>query len=46
VAVLCRVDGLSQLEAATLLEVSERTVLRMLDRFDERTRSLRKELSS
>jgi len=46
VAVLCRVDGLSQLEAATLLEVSERTVRRMLDRFDERTRSLRKELSS
>jgi len=46
VAVLCRVDGLLQPEAATVLEVSERTVRRMLERFDERTRSLRKEFSS
>jgi RNA polymerase sigma-70 factor (ECF subfamily) len=45
-AVLCRVDGLPQPEAATVLGVSERTVRRMLDRFDERTRPLRKELSS
>jgi len=46
VAVLCRVDGLPQPEAATVLGVSERTVRRMLDRFDERTMPLRKELSS
>jgi RNA polymerase sigma-70 factor, ECF subfamily len=45
-AVLCRVDGLSQPEAATVLGVSDRTVRRLLDRFDERTASLRKELSS
>ncbi len=45
-AVLCRIDGLPQPEAATVLGVSERTVRRMLDRFDERTRPLRKELSS
>jgi RNA polymerase sigma-70 factor (ECF subfamily) len=46
VAVLCRVDGLSQPEAATVLGVSDRTVRRFLDRFDERTGSLRKELLS
>jgi RNA polymerase sigma-70 factor (ECF subfamily) len=46
VAILCRVDGLPQPEAAAVLEVSERTVRRMLERFDERTESLRKELSS
>jgi RNA polymerase sigma-70 factor (ECF subfamily) len=46
VAVLCRVDGLPQLEAATVLGISERTVRRMLDRFDERTMPLRMELSS
>lgn len=45
-AVLCRVDGLPQPEAAAVLGVSERTVRRMLERFDERTRPLRKELSS
>jgi DNA-directed RNA polymerase specialized sigma24 family protein len=45
-AVLCRVDGLSQPEAATVLGISERTVRRALDRFDERTSSLRKELTS
>jgi RNA polymerase sigma-70 factor (ECF subfamily) len=46
VAVLCRVDGLSQPEAATVLGVSDRTVRRLLDRFDERTVSLRRELLS
>jgi len=46
VAILCRVDGLAQPEAAAVLDVSERTVRRMLERFDERTESLRKELSS
>jgi RNA polymerase sigma-70 factor (ECF subfamily) len=45
-AVLCRVDGLPQPEAAMVLGVSERTVRRLLDRFDERTRPLREELSS
>ncbi len=43
--VLCRVDGLPQPEAATVLGVSERTVRRMLERFDEQTRTLKKELS-
>jgi RNA polymerase sigma-70 factor (ECF subfamily) len=42
-AVFCRVDGLSQPEAAALLEVSERTLRRLLERFDERTRALREE---
>jgi RNA polymerase sigma-70 factor (ECF subfamily) len=41
--VLCRVDGLSQPEAAGVLGVSERTVRRLLDRFDEHTRAVRKE---
>src|SRR5262249_33446413 len=36
VAVLCRVDGLTQTEAAEVLGVSERTVRRLLDRFDDR----------
>jgi len=42
-AVFCRIDGLSQSEAAAVLGVSERTVRRLLDRFDERTAPLRKE---
>jgi RNA polymerase sigma-70 factor (ECF subfamily) len=42
-AVFCRVDGLSQPEVAALLGVSERTVRRLLDRFDDRTRALREE---
>jgi RNA polymerase sigma-70 factor (ECF subfamily) len=46
VAVVCRVDGLSQTEAATVLGVSDRTVRRLLARFDERTLELRKELLS
>ena len=37
-AVLCRVDALTQPEAAEVLNVSERTVRRLLDRFDERLR--------
>jgi RNA polymerase sigma-70 factor, ECF subfamily len=45
-AVLCRVDGLSQSEAASVLAVSDRTVRRLLERFDERATPLRKELSS
>lgn len=40
-AVLCRVDGLSHPETAAVLEVSERTVRRLLDRFDQRTLALR-----
>ena len=43
-AILCRVDGLSQPEAALVLGKSERTVRRLLSRFDERTESVRKEL--
>jgi RNA polymerase sigma-70 factor (ECF subfamily) len=44
--ILCRVDGLSRPEAATVLGVSERTVRRMLVRFDERIALLRKEFST
>jgi RNA polymerase sigma-70 factor (ECF subfamily) len=46
VVVLCRVDGLRQLEAAMVLGVSERTVRRLLGRFDERLRALRRELGT
>ncbi len=35
--VLCRVDGLTQPEAALVMNISERTVRRLLDRFDART---------
>jgi RNA polymerase sigma-70 factor (ECF subfamily) len=42
-AVLARVDGLSQPEVASLLGVSERTVRRLLARFDESTVALREE---
>lgn len=42
-AVLCRVDGLSHPEAALVLGVSERTVRRLLTRFDERSAAARKE---
>lgn len=36
VAVLSRLDGLTQPEAAAVLGISERTVRRLLTRFDER----------
>jgi RNA polymerase sigma-70 factor (ECF subfamily) len=45
-AVLCRVDGLPQPEAASVLGVSERTVRRLLDRFDAHTAAWRKEFAS
>jgi RNA polymerase sigma-70 factor (ECF subfamily) len=45
-AVLCRVDGLPQGEAAEVMGLSDRTVRRMLDRFDERIAALRKEYLS
>lgn len=35
-AVLCRLDGLSHEEAARVIGCSERTVRRLLERFDER----------
>ena len=44
-AVLTRVDGLSQTEAATLLGVTDRTVRRLLDRFDEQSGALRDEVA-
>lgn len=40
VAMLCRVDGLTQPEAAEVAGVSERTVRRLLDRFDGRVARL------
>jgi RNA polymerase sigma factor (sigma-70 family) len=43
-ALLARVDGLSQPEVALVLGVSERTVRRLLTRFDERAAELRKEV--
>ncbi|MFY0566539.1 RNA polymerase sigma factor [Archangium lansingense] len=42
VALLSRVDGLTQLEIAEVTQVSERTVRRLLTRFDERVEQLRK----
>jgi RNA polymerase sigma factor (sigma-70 family) len=45
-AVLVRIDGLSLPMTAELLGVSERTVRRMLDRFDERTAQMRSEVWS
>jgi len=45
-AILCRVDGLSQAEAALVLDTSERTIRRLLDRFDERTAPVRKEFAT
>ena len=45
-AVLGRVDGLSQPEAALVLETSERSVRRLLARFDERIAPVRKEFAS
>jgi RNA polymerase sigma-70 factor (ECF subfamily) len=40
VAVLCRVDGLTQPEAAEVCGISERTVRRLLGRLDERLGAL------
>lgn len=40
VAVLSRLDGLTQPEAAAVLGISERTVRRLLSRFDERVARL------
>jgi RNA polymerase sigma-70 factor (ECF subfamily) len=45
VAVLCRVDGLSQPEAAGVLGVTERTVRRRLERFDRDVAAHREELA-
>lgn len=44
-ALLARVDGLSQPEVALVLGVSERTVRRLLDAFDQHAHGLRQELS-
>jgi RNA polymerase sigma-70 factor (ECF subfamily) len=44
--VLVRIDGLTLPHAAEILGISERTVRRMLDRFDERTAKMRKEATS
>jgi len=45
-AILCRVDGLSHTETAEILEVSERTVRRLLDAFDVHADRWRKEFAS
>lgn len=45
VAVLHRIDGLGQEEIAEVTAVSDRTVRRMLKRFDERIARLRHEVS-
>jgi RNA polymerase sigma factor (sigma-70 family) len=42
-AVLCRVDGLSQEEAAMVLEVSEGAIRRLLERFDTEVHAWRQE---
>ena len=44
-ALLARVDGLPQAEVALVLGVSERTVRRWLDAFDQHGKGLRQELS-
>ena len=45
-AVLCRVDGLGHVEAAEVLSISERSLRRLLARFDERGQAWRKETAS
>jgi RNA polymerase sigma-70 factor (ECF subfamily) len=45
-AVLCRVDGLGHVEAAEILSISERSLRRLLARFDQRSQQLRKETAS
>jgi RNA polymerase sigma-70 factor (ECF subfamily) len=42
-AVLCRVDGLSHMEVALVLGVSDRTVRRLLSQFDQRVDALDKD---
>jgi RNA polymerase sigma-70 factor (ECF subfamily) len=42
-AMLCRIDGLTHIEASEVMGVSERTVRRLLDRFDGRVVDMRKE---
>jgi len=44
-ALLARVDGLPHAEVALVLGVSERTVRRLLDAFDQHQQGLREELS-
>lgn len=44
-ALLARVDGLSQPEVALVLGISERSVRRLLEAFDQQGQSLRQELS-
>ncbi|HEU4583825.1 MAG TPA: sigma-70 family RNA polymerase sigma factor [Polyangiaceae bacterium] len=44
-ALLARVDGLTQAEVALVLGVSERTVRRLLEAFDQHAQGLREELS-
>jgi RNA polymerase sigma-70 factor (ECF subfamily) len=45
VAVLDRIDGLTQAQSAQICGISDRTVRRLLARFDERFQALRKELA-
>jgi RNA polymerase sigma-70 factor (ECF subfamily) len=42
-AMLCRVDGLTHSEAGEVMGISERTVRRLLDRFEGRVVDMRKE---
>lgn len=44
--ILCRVDGLSHVEAAEVLDTSERTLRRLLVAFDRRAEKWRKESES
>ena len=44
--ILCRVDGVSHTEGAEILGVSERTVRRLLERFDAHADEWRKEFAS
>jgi RNA polymerase sigma-70 factor, ECF subfamily len=46
VAVLHRIDGMGQEEIAMVLDISDRTVRRMLARFDERLARMRAEAAS
>lgn len=46
IAVLHRVDGLGQEEIAQVVEISDRTVRRVLRRFDERLARMRAEVAS